>query len=93
MDLTAIRKKEFEVAIGDIIGSCVVDASLAISIGQLFFPQAVSADLASTTIVYTLFASVIVISTLAFRKKLDKKAGILFIIVYLGSYLLMGRLI
>jgi cation:H+ antiporter len=82
VDLTAIRRKQYDVAIGDIVGSCVVDASFSIGIGQLFFPQAVTASLAQTTVLYTLAASLIVISMLAFRKKLDKKAGVLFIAVY-----------
>jgi cation:H+ antiporter len=82
VDLTAIRRKQYEVAIGDIVGSCVVDASFSIGIGQLFFPQEVSASLAQTGVLYTLIASLIVISILALRKKLDKIGGILFIAVY-----------
>lgn len=87
VDLVAIRKRAYEVAIGDIIGSCIVDASLSISIGQVFFPQQVSVQLATTTIIYTFIASLIVISTLALRKKIDRKAGIIFLIIYLLSYL------
>jgi len=90
VDLMAIRKKEYEIAIGDIIGSCIVDASLSIGIGQIFFPQAVSGELASTTILYTIFASSIVISVLALRERVDKKAGVIFIALYLLSYLTLA---
>jgi len=90
VDLMAIRKREYEIAIGDIIGSCIVDASLSIGIGQIFFPQAVSGELASTTILYTIFASSIVISVLALRERVDKKAGIIFIALYLLSYLTLA---
>ena len=90
VDLTAIRKKEYEIAVGDIIGSCIVDASLSIGIGQVFFPQAVSGELASTTILYTIFASFTVISILALRERMDKKAGIIFIILYLLSYITLA---
>ena len=82
VDLTAIRRKQYEVSIGDIVGSCVVDASFSICIGQLFFPKKISASLAQTTVLYTFVASLFVISILALRKKLDKKAGVLFIAVY-----------
>ena len=33
VDLTAVRKREYELVIGDIIGSCIVDATISISIG------------------------------------------------------------
>ena len=89
VDLTALRKRQYEVAIGDIIGSCIVDASLSIGIGLVFFPQAVSAELASTTILYTIFASAAVICILAVRERVDKKAGIIFIALYLLSYMLL----
>ena len=51
VDLTALRKKQYEIVIGDIIGNCVVDASLSIGIGQVFFPQAVSRELASLLVI------------------------------------------
>lgn len=87
VDLIAIRKGAYGVAIGDIIGSCIVDASLSISIGQVLFPQPISGQLAITTLTYTIAASIVVVSMLALRKKMDKKAGIMFVILYLFSYL------
>ena len=90
VELTAIRKGQFELAIGDAIGSCIVDASVSIGIGQLFFPQIVSGETAMITGMYAIFGSIVVILTLALRKKLDKKAGALFIVVYLLSYVLLS---
>ena len=89
VDLTALRRGQYEIVIGDIIGSCVVDASLSIGIGQVFFPQAVSSDLASITTIYTILASLAVIFILAAREKVDKKAGIVFITLYILSYTLL----
>ncbi len=89
VDLTAIKKGQFELAIGDAIGSCIVDATVSIGIGQLFFPQIVSGETALITGLYAIFGSIVVILTLALRKKLDKKAGALFIILYLLSYVLL----
>ena len=89
VDLTAIRKKQYEIAIGDAIGSCIVDAGFSIGIGPLFFPIAVSGGLAETTGLYALLVSIIVLSTLALREKLDKKAGALFIILYSLSYVML----
>ncbi len=90
VDLTAIRKKEYELAIGDIIGSCIVDATVSISIGNLLFPNIVSGRLGLITGLYAIFASVIVISTLALRNKLDRKSGLFFIFVYLFSYTMLS---
>jgi cation:H+ antiporter len=89
VDLTAIRKKQYEIAIGDAIGSCLVDASVSVGIGPLVSPNSpvtVSGGLAETTGLYALFASVIVISALALRQRLDSKIGVLFLIVYGFSY-------
>jgi cation:H+ antiporter len=89
VDLTAIHKKQYEIAIGDAIGSCIVDAGLSIGVGALFFPITVSARLAETTGLYALIVSVIVTSIIALREKLDRKAGALFVGLYLVSYLLL----
>jgi len=86
VDLTAVRRKQYEIAIGDAIGSCIVDAGLSIGIGPLIFPITVSARLAETTGLYALLASIVVLFALAIRQKLDRKAGVFFIILYGLSY-------
>ena len=89
VDVNALKKKEYDIAIGDIIGSCIVDASISIAIGQFLFPQAVTAELAIPTILYTICASIIVIIVVGARQKMDKKSGALLIGLYFGSYLLL----
>jgi len=92
VDLTAIRKKQYEMAIGDIIGSCIVDATISISLGQLFFPTPVFVESASKSILlasYSILASVVVLLALALRQKVDRKAGVLFVCVYAASYILL----
>ena len=90
VELTALRKKQAELAIGDAIGSCIVDATLSCGIGPLFFPIEVSGELAMITGLYAILVSIVVISTLALREKVDKKAGALFIVLYLLSYTMLG---
>ena len=92
VDLTAIRKRQYELAIGDIIGSCIVDATVSISIGQLLFPTEVFYESPAHSIplaLYAVIASVVVISALTVRGKVDRKAGVLFIIVYSVAYILL----
>jgi cation:H+ antiporter len=90
VDLTAIRNRHYKLAMGDLIGSCIVDASFAIGIGPLIFPVSVSGQLVTITGLYAIFGSIVVISTLAIRKIVDKKTGALFILVYALSYTLLS---
>ncbi|MFW9947700.1 MAG: sodium:calcium antiporter [Candidatus Odinarchaeota archaeon] len=89
VDINALRLKHHDIALGDIIGSCIVDSTLSIGIGQALFPQTVTASLAVPTVLYTLVTSFIVITLIAVRKKVDRKAGIVFIGLYLLSYLFL----
>ncbi len=66
-----------------------MDATFAIGIGQFLFPQMVSATLANHTIIYTILVTLIVISIMAFRKKVDKKMGVFMIVLYLLSFSLL----
>lgn len=90
VEIIALRKKQYELAIGDAIGSCLVDATVSVGIGQLLFPQAVSGGTAMITGLYAIFGSIVVVLTLALRERVDKKAGALFILIYLLSYTLLG---
>lgn len=89
VDINALRLKHHEIAIGDIVGSCIVDSTLSIGIGQALFPQKVTASLAVPTVLYTLLVSFIVFIIIATRRKVDKKAGILFISLYFMSYVFL----
>lgn len=86
VDITALKRKHYNIAIGDIIGSCIVDSTLSIGIGQLLFPQEISANIAIPTILFTIFASLIVVVLVAKREVMDKKMGIFFIALYLSSF-------
>ena len=91
VDIIAVRKKQYELAIGDAIGSCIVDACFSIGIGPLLFGKIeVSGGLAMITGSYAIFVCIVIISTLALRRKIDKKAGALFLFLYLLSYAMLG---
>ncbi len=87
--VTALRRKEYELSVGNIIGSSLFDASFSIGIGLFFFPQAISGALAVPTGLYAIFGSIFAILVLALNRKVDKKSGALFVLVYLLSYSLM----
>jgi len=87
--ISALRRKEYALSIGNVIGSCLFDASFSVGIGLFFFPQAISGELATYTGLYAIFGSIFAIFVLALNGKVDKKSGALFILVYLLSYSLM----
>jgi cation:H+ antiporter len=87
VDLAAIRRKQYEIAVGDAIGSSIIDAGFSIGIGTLFFPGNVTAPLAVRTGLYALMCSILVVIMLALRQKHDRKSGLLFIMLYATAYL------
>jgi len=92
VDVNALRLGHHQIAIGDIVGSCIVDSTLSIGIGQVVFnqnPNYIEAGLVIPTVLYTIIASFIVFIIIAARRKLDKKAGIVFISLYFFSYLFL----
>ncbi len=92
VDLTAIRKRQYELAIGDIVGSCIVDATISISIGQLLFPTEVFVESSGQSVllvVYAIVASALVILTLALREKVDRRASLVFLGLYAFSFVLL----
>lgn len=85
--ISAIKKRHFDLAVGDIIGSCIVDSTLAIGVGPIFFPIDVSGTIILGTGLYAAFVSTVVVAVLTWKSVNDKQTGALFILLYLGSYL------
>jgi len=89
VDLAAVRKKEYELAIGDVIGSCIVDSTMSIGIGALFSPVAISGEMAFLSSIWTFVVSLIVFLALWAARKMDKRMGLFFITLYLASYAIL----
>ena len=88
VEVNALKAGHHSIAIGDVVGSCIVDSSLSIGIGFLLFPQPVSASIITPTIIYVLIASMIVIILVTIRKKVDKYSGVVFIGLYAFAFIL-----
>ena len=86
--ISAIRKKHFELAVGDIVGSCIVDATLGIGLGPVFFPINFDNSALLFTGIYAIVASFIVVSILSWRGVNNRTTGGIFILVYLISWLI-----
>lgn len=85
--LAAIRKRQYGVVLGNIMGSNITDATLALGIGPLLFPTQVSAGFIFPLAFYVVGASAAIVALFAWRGKIDKKAALVLIAIYLLSLL------
>ncbi|MFH1684727.1 MAG: sodium:calcium antiporter [Candidatus Micrarchaeota archaeon] len=86
VELAAIKKKRFGLLIGDLMGSNITDATLALGIGPLLFPTKISGEIIMPVALYVIIASVIIVGLFAWREKIDKKAAVILIGLYLLSF-------
>ncbi|MHA1782671.1 MAG: sodium:calcium antiporter, partial [Promethearchaeota archaeon] len=86
VDISALRRKKYNIAIGDIMGSCIVDSTLSIGIGQLLFPQKIVSNIAIQTILVVMVIAIIVTIIISVRQKVDKKMGVLLIAIYFIAF-------
>jgi cation:H+ antiporter len=87
VEITALRRGETQVALGDVLGSCLVDASLAIALGPLLFPTTVTSALALEGALLAIAAMAAVAVVLGLRGGHGRLQGLLLIGVYLIGYL------
>lgn len=87
--ITAMRSRQTELAIGDAMGASFIDATLAIGIGPLLAPVAVTAGLVVSGSVAAALAVGGVALILAARGTHDWRSGIAFLAMYAALYLLL----
>lgn len=86
-NITAVRKKEYELALGDFIGSSIVDAGMGIGLASVWFPidlTAASATLIWLNVTLACFIAVAILSL----GRLDRKVGISLTAIYVASLLI-----
>lgn len=89
VEFVALRKGERDMALGDVFGSCLVDASLAVAAGPLLFPTQVTPSLAYRGAILAAIGTVVAGSLLAARGKHDRWSGGLLVGCYLLAYVVM----
>lgn len=84
--ITAIRRGQTDLAVGDAFGASLVDSTLSVGIGPTLFPTAVTASLAVRGSVAAAIIALIV--TLLFSRipNHDRRSGLLLLILYAGLY-------
>ncbi len=88
VDVTAIRKGQRDLAVGDALGSSFVDSTLSIAAGPLIAPVSVTASLVVTGSLLAALVIGIVAVLLSVRRRHDRVSGLLLIALYVGFYVL-----
>ena len=87
--VTALRRGERDIALGDAFGASLVDSTLSIGAGPTLFPVAVSAGLATQGALLALVAVGAVTLMLAMRRKHDRRSGMVALALYAALYSLL----
>jgi cation:H+ antiporter len=86
VDFTALLRGSPAIALGDALGSSLIDATLSIGIGPIVAPAEVTPRLAVTGALYTLVAVGIVGALLAGRRRHDRRSMVVLLALYLLAY-------
>lgn len=90
-DLTALRKGAVALAIGDVLGSSFIDASLSIGLGPIVAPIEVSRDLAVEVTVVAAVAVAAVTLVLSRLDRHDWRSGVILLGIYAGFFVALLR--
>jgi cation:H+ antiporter len=89
VDVTALMRGAPGIALGDVLGSSLVDSTLSIGAGPLLFPAGVTPRLAVVGALYSLIAVAIVGIALGGRRRHDRASGVLLFLLYGISYVVL----
>ncbi|MGI9111201.1 MAG: sodium:calcium antiporter [Gaiellaceae bacterium] len=91
VDITALLRGAPAIALGDALGSSMIDATLSIGIGPIVAPAEVTPRLAVVGSLYALVAVAIVGALLAARRRHDRVSGIVLMSLYALAYVVLVR--
>ena len=86
VDITALRRGAPGIALGDALGSSLVDSTLSIGAGPLVAPAGVTTRLAVVAALYTALAIATVGTLLVARRRHDRLSAVTLIGLYVLSY-------
>lgn len=90
-EVTALRRGESQLALGNVLGACLMDASLSISLGPLFFPSSIDGQLAWRGVLVAGGAVGVATMLLGLRGVHDRRSGLVLVLVYLVAYAFLAR--
>jgi len=89
VDLTALARGAPAIALGDALGSSLVDATLSIGIGPIVQPAPVTARIAVVATLYTALAVAAIATLLLVRRRHDRFSAPVLIGLYALSYIVL----
>jgi cation:H+ antiporter len=89
VDLTALARGAPAIALGDALGSSLIDATLSIGVGPLVAPAEVTARLAVVGSLYALAAVALVGTILAVRRRHDRRSAAACLLLYGLAYVVL----
>jgi cation:H+ antiporter len=89
VDVTALLRGAPAIALGDALGSSMIDATLSIGVGPIVEPAPVTARLAVVGALYTLAAVGVVGALLVARRRHDRLSGPVLVSLYALSYVVI----
>ncbi len=89
VDLTALARGAPQIALGDALGSSLIDATLSIGAGPIVAPADVTARLAVVASVYALVAVSLVGAILVARRRHDRRSAAVCMALYGFAYLVV----
>jgi cation:H+ antiporter len=89
VDVTALLRGAPAIALGDALGSSMIDATLSIGVGPLVAPAGVSARLALAGTLYALVAVAAVGALLVARRRHDRRSGGALFALYVLAYVVL----
>lgn len=88
VDLTALSSGKHDLAIGDIVGSCLVDSTISMGAGPLISPTAVTASLAVEGALIAMLMLTLVVATVSLLRVHNRWTGALCLFLYCMGYVL-----
>lgn len=83
LDFTAIRKGQFSLAIGDILGSTVINLTLILGLSLAIFPTAINSAIYTIPLAFIIAANSFLFYSLVKHGGIGHKEGLIFILMYI----------
>ncbi len=85
VDIQALRQGQGQLALGDILGSSFIDATLAPGLGPLLFPTVLGADVARASVIVAIVVATVTV-LLARDRRHGRPTGLVLILLYASLY-------
>jgi cation:H+ antiporter len=85
--IQALKKKFFEMALGNILGSCIANITLVLGISSLFSLSEVSVVAVESIMFYVLISSLTVWYMISSSKSISKRAAVFLCLIYVAFVL------